>query len=172
MRHPRMRSLHACSTMRCCAPPLDLGRREKARRRVIFIVSDGRENGLARQLQGRVESAADQQRERVRRGGRRCRHPGDRQAGEDSPAEAGQQQHPAEVRLGHRRRDLPGVHPEALESAYGSAMEEARSQYTLVYNTHATASTSYRKIEVRVSGYGPSLKVYARDGYYPAPQQQ
>ena len=61
---------------------------------------------------------------------------------------------------------------EALESAYGSAMEEARSQYTLVYNTSATASTSYRKIEVRVSGYGPSLKVYARDGYYPAPQKQ
>ena len=61
---------------------------------------------------------------------------------------------------------------EALESAYGSAMEESRSQYTLVYNSSATASTSYRKIEVRVSGYGPSLKVYARDGYYPAPQKQ
>jgi VWFA-related protein len=61
---------------------------------------------------------------------------------------------------------------QALESAYGSAMEEARSQYTLVYNTEATASTSYRKIEVRVGGYGSSLKVYARDGYYPAPQKQ
>lgn len=61
---------------------------------------------------------------------------------------------------------------ESLEAAYGSAMEESRSQYTLVYNSSATASTSYRKIEVRVSGYGSSLKVYARDGYYPAPQQQ
>ena len=61
---------------------------------------------------------------------------------------------------------------QALESAYGSAMEEASSQYTLVYNTSATASTSYRKIEVRVSGYGSSLKVYARDGYYPTPQKQ
>jgi len=63
---------------------------------------------------------------------------------------------------------------QALESAYGSAMEQSRSQYTLVYNSDsaATASTSYRKIEVRVGGYGSSLKVYARDGYYPAPQQQ
>ncbi len=62
--------------------------------------------------------------------------------------------------------------PQALESAYGSAMEEARSQYTLAYNTSATASTSFRKIEVRVSGYGSSLKVYAREGYYPTPQPQ
>ena len=60
---------------------------------------------------------------------------------------------------------------QALETAYGSAMEEARSQYTLVYNTSATTSTSYRRIEVRVSGYGPSLKVSSREGYYPAPQK-
>ena len=51
-------------------------------------------------------------------------------------------------------------------------MEESRSQYTLVYYTDATASTAYRKIEVRVGGYGPSLRVFARDGYYPAPQKQ
>ncbi len=61
---------------------------------------------------------------------------------------------------------------ESLESAYGGAMEEARSQYTLVYNSSPGASTSYRKIEVRVSGYGNSLKVYARDGYYPVAQPQ
>jgi VWFA-related protein len=61
---------------------------------------------------------------------------------------------------------------QALESAYGASMEEARSQYTLAYNTSATASTSFRKIEVRVSGYGSSLKVYAREGYYPTPQAQ
>lgn len=60
---------------------------------------------------------------------------------------------------------------DALESAYGGAMEQSRSQYTLVYNASDTKSTAYRRIEVRVSGYGSSLKVYARDGYYPVPQK-
>jgi VWFA-related protein len=59
---------------------------------------------------------------------------------------------------------------QALEAAYGSAMEESRSQYTLMYYTEATKSTTYRTIEVRVSGYGPSLKVFSRAGYFPAPQ--
>ncbi len=74
-------------------------------------------------------------------------------------------------RFGYRRGNLQGIHQGAMESAYGRAMEQSRSQYTLVYNSTATVSTSYRKIEVRVSGYGSSLKVYARDGYYPAPQK-
>jgi len=64
-----------------------------------------------------------------------------------------------------------GFRRQAVEAAYGNAMEQARSQYTLSYQTAATKSSQYRKIEVRVSGYGTGLKVYARDGYYPVPQQ-
>jgi VWFA-related protein len=151
---------------------VDLGRRERARRRVIFILSDGRESGSHASYKDvlkvlltnnvsvygvAVDAAAIPYYNRL-----------------------------SKIRL--PRQGYSNILPKyasatggeifteftarALESAYGSSMEESRSQYTLVYNTSATASTSYRKIEVRVSGYGPSLKVYARAGYYPAPQKQ
>ncbi len=55
---------------------LDLGRREKARRRVIFIVSDGRESGSRASYKDVLKVAAHQQRERVRRGNRCCGHSG------------------------------------------------------------------------------------------------
>ncbi len=42
---PRMPSLRACSTTRWCVAARDLGHRARARRQVIFIVSDGRESG-------------------------------------------------------------------------------------------------------------------------------
>jgi VWFA-related protein len=151
---------------------LDLGRRPRAKRRVIFIVSDGREAGSIASYKdvlkvlltnnvsvygAAIDAAAIPVYDKL-----------------------------AKIRL--PRQGYSNVMPkyasatggeifreftkEALESAYGGAMEEARSQYTLEYNTDATKSTSYRKIEVRVRGYGSSLKVYARDGYYPAPQKQ
>jgi VWFA-related protein len=151
---------------------VDLGRREKARRRVIFIISDGRENGSRASYKDvlkvlltnnvsvygvAVDSSAIPYYNKL-----------------------------SKIRL--PRQGYTNILPkyasatggeifteftaQALESAYGSAMEESRSQYTLVYNSEATASTSYRNIEVRVNGYGPSLKVYARAGYYPAPQKQ
>ena len=151
---------------------VDLVRRERARRRVIFILSDGREQGSTASYKDvlkvlltnnvsvygvAVDAAAIKYYNKL-----------------------------SKIRL--PRQGYSNVLPkyasatggqifteftsQALESAYGSAMEEARSQYTLVYNAPSTASTTYRKIEVRVSGYGSSLKVYARDGYYPVPQKQ
>ena len=55
----------------------------------------------------------------------------------------------------------------AIENAYSDITSEARNQYTLGYATRATASTTYRNIEIRVDR--PGLKIYAKDGYYPAP---
>ncbi len=56
---------------------------------------------------------------------------------------------------------------QAMESAYARLTEEARNQYTLGYTTRATAASNYRTIEVKVHRGG--LKVYAREGYYPLP---
>jgi VWFA-related protein len=151
---------------------IDLGRREKARRRVIFIVSDGRENG-SRASYSDVLKVLETNNITV--------------YGVAVDASAiPYYDKLTKIRL--PRQGYSNILPkyasatggeifteftqQALETAYGSAMEESRSQYTLIYYTNATMSTSFRKIEVRVSGYGPSLKVYARDGYYPAPQQQ
>jgi VWFA-related protein len=52
-----------------------------------------------------------------------------------------------------------------IERAYASAIGEARNQYTLGYNSKGIGG--YRQIEVRV--HRPNLKVYAKDGYYPLP---
>jgi len=54
---------------------------------------------------------------------------------------------------------------QAIEESYAQITSEARNQYTLGYNTRATASSAKREIEVRVDR--PNLKIYAKDGYYP-----
>jgi VWFA-related protein len=58
----------------------------------------------------------------------------------------------------------------AIEEAYARVTEVARNQYTLGYTTRATPASNYRMIEVRVKR--PGLKVYAKDGYYPLPPQR
>ena len=54
-----------------------------------------------------------------------------------------------------------------VELAYSAALGEARNQYTLGYTTRATPSSKYRVIDVRVRR--ANVKVYAKDGYYPLP---
>jgi VWFA-related protein len=58
----------------------------------------------------------------------------------------------------------------SIEDAYARLTREARNQYTIGYTTPATPSSSYRAIEVVV--HRPSLKVYAKDGYYPVPARR
>jgi len=55
----------------------------------------------------------------------------------------------------------------AIEQVYAQATDQARNQYTIGYNAPQTVDNSYREIKVTVSR--PGLKVIARDGYYPAP---
>ena len=57
--------------------------------------------------------------------------------------------------------------PQDMERAYSQAMGDARNQYTLGYTTRVTPSSKYRQIEVRVRR--PDLRVTAKDGYYPLP---
>jgi VWFA-related protein len=151
---------------------MDLGRREKARRRVIFVLSDGREYGSRASYKDVLKVLLT--------------HNVSVYGVETDVAALPGYNRIAKIHL--PGQGYGNILPKyasatggeifteftarALESAYGSAMEEARSQYTLVYNASATVSTAYRKIEVRVSGYGSSLKVFARDGYYPVPQKQ
>jgi VWFA-related protein len=53
-----------------------------------------------------------------------------------------------------------------IEKAYGRAVGDARNQYTLGY-TSKPGIGGYRRIEVVVKK--PGLTVYAKDGYYPLP---
>ncbi len=58
---------------------------------------------------------------------------------------------------------------QAMEDAYARILGDARNQYTLGYLTQGISS-AYRQIEVRVDK--PGLKIYAKDGYYPVPTQR
>lgn len=62
-----------------------------------------------------------------------------------------------------------------IEDAYAQALGDARNQYTLGYRLGGPPSGTYRSIEVLVdrpsckSSIRPCINVYARDGYYPNP---
>jgi VWFA-related protein len=58
----------------------------------------------------------------------------------------------------------------AIADAYAQAMSDARNQYTLGYTPappKTPTASPYRSIEVLVAR--PHLKIYAKDGYYPVP---
>ena len=65
-----------------------------------------------------------------------------------------------------------------IEDAYARLIGDARNQYTLGYQTHEPASGGYHSIEVLVDRPGckssvrPCVNVYAKDGYYPLPPQR
>jgi VWFA-related protein len=62
----------------------------------------------------------------------------------------------------HSERDQNGI-----ERSYAKIAEEARTQYTLVYATHESVyDGKYRKIDVRVER--PGLEVTAKSGYFPS----
>ncbi|MGE5204755.1 MAG: VWA domain-containing protein [Chlamydiota bacterium] len=62
---------------------------------------------------------------------------------------------------------FPAFTRQTIEKAYGELTREARNQYTIGYTTKATVSSGYRDIEVRVDH--PNLKITAKYGYYPLP---
>jgi VWFA-related protein len=145
----------------------DLAKRDKTRRKIIFVISDGREIGstarydevrkvlLSQNIQVYalgVDTAAIPIYDRLNR----IRFPGfgygnilPRYASDT----AGQ--------------TYAAFDRSSIEDAYSRITDVARNQYTLGYNTRATASSSYRAIEVRV--HRPNLTVIAKQGYYPLP---
>jgi VWFA-related protein len=145
----------------------DLSRRDRTRRRIIFVVSDGREmgstahyeevrkvllsNNIAVYALG-VDTAAIPIYDRLNR----VRVPGFGYGNilpkyvSDTAGDMF-----AEFDRG------------SIEQAYSRITDVARNQYTLGYYTRATASTSYRSIEVKV--HRPNLNVVAKQGYYPLP---
>lgn len=148
---------------------MDLSRREKARRRIIFLISDGQELD---------SSASYAEVLKVLLTNEIIVY----SIGVDSAAIPGVEKL-ARVRLPGQGTNnlLPkyvsatgGEHfaeftRAAIENAYARLTEVARNQYTLGYTTRSTVASTYRTIEVRVKR--PGLRVYARDGYYPLPRR-
>jgi VWFA-related protein len=146
---------------------LDLGKRDRARRKIIFIISDGREYGsrvsysdvlkvlLSRDIQVYaigVEASAIPVYSRLQK--LHLPHYG---YGDILPRYTSATGGEVFTELSR----------DNIEVAYARATGDARNQYTLGYTTRATPSSAYRDIEVRVAR--PGLKITAKTGYYPLP---
>ena len=159
------------------AAAIDLSKRDRARRKIIFIITDGREygsnasysdvlkvllsNGIMVYGIG-VEGAAIpiygklQQKIRLPKYG----------YGDILPKYAN-------ATGGEVTNELSQAD---IDKAYARVIGDARNQYTLGYVTRATPSGAYRQVEVRVDRPGckssdlrPCVDVTAKDGYYPLP---
>ena len=167
--HPNTRSLEPSRVLNdaILRATIDLSKRPRERRRVIFVISDGREDGSTASYEDvkkvllsnevtvyavAVDSAAlpgygKLQKLRLPRQGYSNILP------KYAAATGG------EV--------FAKLDKDAIEKSYGTLLEQARNQYTIGYTSPATLSTAYRDVEVRVDR--PGLKVLARPGYYPLP---
>jgi VWFA-related protein len=154
----------------------DLGKRPKDRRKIIFVISDGREYrsdanyGTVLQVllsnevlvyAIAVESAAIPGYNKVAK----LRIPGQGYSNilpKYANATGG------EVLAEYSRT--------AIEDVYHRLIGDARNQYTLGYMTRATPSDTRREIDIRVDRPGckssdlrPCVEVFAKEGYYPLP---
>jgi VWFA-related protein len=158
------------------AAALDLGQRERSRRKIIFVISDGREyrstasysdvlkvllsNGILVYGIGVGGSAIPGYKTLEKM------HIPGQATGNILPRYANATG--GEI--------LSEYSKDAIEGAYQRAIGDARNQYTLGYATAATPSSTYREIEVRVGRPGckssdlrPCVLVYSKAGYYPLP---
>ena len=147
----------------------DLSKRDKTRRRIIFVISDGREQGsnagynevkrilLANDISVYgvgVDTAAIPIYDKANR----IRIPGFG-TGNILPRY-----------VSDTAGDMVAEFDrQGIEQAYAKIADTARNQYTLGYTTQATKSSAFRPIDVRV--LRPNLSVFAKEGYYPLPPQ-
>jgi len=149
---------------------MDLSKRERTRRKVIFVISDGRERGSnasysevlrVLQLQGIQVKAVVLDMGAL-------------------PVFKQAEKLPHVFRQGYsnilpRYTNATGggnvfteLSRNSIEQAYAQITSEARNQYTLGYSPKAvTGASAFRSIEVLV--HRKSLDVYAKAGYYPTP---
>jgi len=150
---------------------LGLSKRDRTRRKIIFVISDGREMGskasysdvlrllLSNEIEVKavaVEAAALPVYGKLER----LHLPG-QGYGNILP------RYTSATGGGSPYNELSRS---AIEDVYAQAMSEARNQYTLGYTParpKAPTTAAYHNIEVLVNR--PGLKISAKDGYYPAP---
>ncbi len=148
---------------------LDLGKRDRTRRKIIFVISDGREYGsqasyndvkkllLSHEIEVKavaVDSGALPVYDKIER-----LHIPYHGYGDLLPKYASATGGAVYAELSRN----------AIEDIYGHIMSEARNQYTLGYTPippKTPTAATYHSIEVLVDR--PGLKVSAKDGYYPA----
>ena len=147
---------------------LDLGKRDRTRRKVIFVISNGRELGSQasyRDVLRLLETRDIQVKAVVVDTGALPLY---KQIGKlRLPLQGSNDILPRYASATGGGQVFTELTRNSIEEAYAEITSEARNQYTLGYPTKMTASSAYRSIEILVDKRG--LKISAKDGYYPAP---
>jgi VWFA-related protein len=149
---------------------VDLSKREKTRRKVIFVISDGRELGSRagyRDVLRVLESRDIQVKAVVVDTGAL---PVFRQVEKlHLPGQGYSDILPKYAYATGGGQVITELTRNGIENAYAEITSEARNQYTLGYVPAKTTAggSAYRSIEVLVDR--KRLKIFAKDGYYPAP---
>jgi VWFA-related protein len=149
---------------------LDLGKRDRTRRKVIFVLSDGRELGSQSsytQVLKVLETRNIQVKAVVLDSGAL---PVFKQVEKIHLVRQGYNNLlPKYVSATGGGQVFSELTRNSMEEAYAAITSEARNQYTLGYAPKAAAGggSAYRSVEVIVHKKG--LKVAAKDGYYPIP---
>jgi VWFA-related protein len=158
----------------------DLSKRDRARRKIIFVISDGRERGSNASYKDTLKVLLTQNIIVYAVGVDGAAIPGYEKLQKIHLPNMGLNKLGFEpIGYGNILWKYVGatgggrVYPESaradIERAYADAIGDARNQYTLGYTPSNSGIGGYRQIEVRVRGRGGNLKVYAKDGYYPLP---
>jgi VWFA-related protein len=151
---------------------LDLSKRDRTRRKVIFVISDGRERG-SRASYNDVLHVLETQSIQVKAVVLDMGALPVYKQVEKLPHVFNQGYSnilPKYTNATGGGNVFTELSRNSIEQAYAQITSEARNQYTLGYVPKAVASSSaYRDIEVRVGGHGKDLNIYTKAGYYPIP---
>ncbi len=148
---------------------LDLGKRGRERRKIIFVISDGRESGSKAGYRDVLRVLLTRGIEVKAVGVEGAAVPFVRKLEQLHIPDQGRSDIlPKYTHATGGGEVYSELSTRMLEDVYSEAMMEARNQYTLGYYPAAPkvpTRAAYRSIEVIV--HRPGLKVIAKDGYYP-----
>jgi VWFA-related protein len=146
---------------------MDLSKRQPTRRKVIFIISDGREYGSDASYSDTLKILLSHGIQVYGVGVEGAAIPGYNKLQKLHVPGFGYADILAKYANATGGEIFTEFSRNAIESAYARALGDARNQYTLGYITRLTPSSTHREIEVRVAR--PDVRVTAREGYYPLP---
>jgi VWFA-related protein len=146
---------------------IDLSHRPADRRKILFVISDGRESGSSASYAEVLKVLLTRQISVYGMGVGSAAIPGYSELNKIHIPGTGYGNLLPRYASATGGQVFNEFSQNAIEQTYARVTQEARNQYTIGYLTRATPSSSHRSIEVRVDR--PGLKVYAREGYYPLP---
>ena len=147
---------------------LDLAQRPRDRRKVLFIISNGRELNSDAKYSEVLKVLLTQQITVYAVGVEEAAIPGYRQLQKLHIPGQGYGDILPKYATATGGQVFNQFTRDAIETAYNQVTQVARNQYTIGYYAKtASASSTFRTIEVRV--HRPALSVVARAGYYPLP---